>query len=286
MKKILSLFSVIMLFMFFIVPRSYSIQSSKVMYQTSSYNLIPNLSVSSSYFKNTLKIGLGHFAYGETPGDSDSGTAYTLVDRLNYHDGLFIGTGRIGVGYVPATYNYPGVSANVRYSLNDFSLGAGIDPITMNDRIQNELYLSLGQFTHSWIAANASFTGGLSGYDEYYTVDYLNATYKNIYMISPRLSNVFKVSYLWGLNGTATTKGYGLYVGGYQVPNIQNNMSGENEYQLAEGVRYRLDNATSLVADVYYSSLFLKTSNTSFEIYEPSSMTHQYGLQLGVSYKF
>lgn len=239
-----------------------------------------------SYWTNTTKIGVGRFIYGETAGDSDSGTAYTLMDRLNYHNGLYMGTLRVMGGYAPANYTYPGVSGNVHYLLNDFSAGAGVDVRLMGGYMQNEVYASLGQFTHSFMAGNTAFTGGVVGYDEYYTVDYLGLTYKNIYALSPRVSNVFKLNYLYGLNGTATTKGYEFFTQGYQIPNIQNDLSGENGFAVAEGARYRLTNNVSLVGDIYYSALFLKHSNTAFLTYEPSSMTHQYGLQLGVRYAF
>jgi hypothetical protein len=240
----------------------------------------------SSYWTNTVKVGVGHFAYGETAGDSNSGTAYTITDRLNYHNGLFLGTLRAMGGYVPANYTDGSVTGNVHYSLNDFSAGAGADVRMLNGYMQNQIYVSLGQFTNSFMAGNSSFTGGVTGYDEYYTVDYLGLTYKNVYAFTPRLSNVLKLNYLYGLNGTATSKGYEFFDAGYQIPNIQNDLSGEHGYGIAEGARYRLTDNLSLVGDVYYSALFYKSSNTAFAFYEPSSMTHQYGLQVGVRVAF
>ena len=241
---------------------------------------------SNAYWTNTFKVGAGHFAYGETLRDADSGTAYTVTDRLNYHDGLLMGTARVMGGYVPATYSDGAVTGDIHYLLNDFSLGAGGDDMLMYGRMQNQLYVSLGQFTNSFMSGNAPFTDNVVSYDEYYTVDYLGLTYKNVYAFTPRWSNVFKLDYLYGLNGTATTKGYEYFVSGYQIPNIQNDLSGENGYGVSEGARYRLTNNLSLVGNVYYSALFLKTSNQAFAFYEPSSMTHQYGLQVGVHATF
>lgn len=247
-----------------------------------------------SYWTSTSKIGIGHFVYGETAGDSDSGTNYSLVQRFNYHNNLFLLSLRGSFGYVPATYTYPGVSGKVHYSLNNFSVGAGVDPRYMNGLMQNELYLSLGDMTHDFMAANSSFTGGVKGYDESYQVKYLELTYKNIYAFNPVVSNVFKLDYLYGLSGTATTKHYPPQI--FYIPssliifipptNFEMNLSGEHGYGIAEGVRYRLNDSLSLVGDVYYSALFFKHSNESEIMYEPSSMTHQYGLQLGIHVAF
>lgn len=245
-----------------------------------------------TYWTSSSKIGIGHFAYGETAGDSDSGTNYSLVQRFNYHNNLFLLSLRGSFGYVPATYTGTTqggtpITGTVHYSLNNFSAGAGIDPRLMNGLMQNELYLSLGDMTHDFIAANSSFTGGAIGYDESYQVKYLSLTYKNIYAFNPVLSNVFKAEYLKGFSGTATTKGFqGVDINGYPAPNFEFNLSGENGYTVAEGARYRLNNSLSLVGDVYYSALFLKNSNMNYAYYEPSSMTHQYGLQLGIHVAF
>ena len=246
-----------------------------------------------TYWTSTSKIGVGHFTYGETAGDSDSGTNYSLVQRFNYHNNLFLLTLRGSFGYVPATYtgaDRDGVSTtgNVHYSLNNFSAGAGIDPRLMNGLMQNELYLSLGDLNHDFMAANSSFTNGVTGYDESYQVKYLSLIYKNIYAFTPKVSNVFKLVYFAGFNGTVTTKGLqGLTIEGYPTGNnLEFNLSGENGYTVGEGVRYRLTDNLSLVGDIYYSALFFKHSNTGNEFYEPSSMTHQYGVQVGVHYDF
>ncbi|MDA8272217.1 MAG: hypothetical protein M0Z72_00505 [Deltaproteobacteria bacterium] len=242
-----------------------------------------------TYWTSSTKVGIGHFAYSEAgPGfsDSDSGTNYSLAQRFNYHNNLFLLSLRGSLGYVPAKYTGETqggtpTTGTVHYSLNDFSVGAGIDPRLMNGLMQNELYLSLGDMTHSWMAANSSFSNGATGYDETYQVKYLSLTYKNIYAFNPKVSNAFKVEYLSGFSGTATTKH--LF---YPYPNFEFNLGGENGYTVAEGARYRLNNSLSLVGDVYYSALFFKHSNMNLYLYEPSSMTHQYGLQLGVHYAF
>ena len=246
-----------------------------------------------TYWTSSTKIGVGHFNYGEVNfvGDGDTGTNYSLVQRFNYHNNLFLMTIRGSFGYVPATYSSIWASGTVHYFLNNFSAGAGIDPRLMGGLMQNELYLSLGDMTHDFIAANSVFSDGYTGYDQSYQVKYLSLTYKNIYAFSPRFSNVFKAEYLKGLSGTDTTKGLGKIgtAGSSAVPiynNLEFNLGGENGYALAEGVRYRLTGSLSLVGDVYYSALFLKNSNESLAYYEPSSMTHQYGLQVGVHYAF
>jgi hypothetical protein len=244
-----------------------------------------------TYWTSSTKVGVGHFAYSEQ-GDSDSGTNYSLVQRFNYHNNLFLLSLRGSLGYVPA--NYTGATqggtattGTVHYSLNNFSVGAGIDPRLMGGLMQNELYLSLGDMTHDFMAANSSFSNGATGYDESYQVKYLSLTYKNIYAFNPKISNVFKINYLYGLSGTASTKGLqGVEINGYPAPNLEFNFGGENGYGIAEGIRYRLTNSLSLVGDVYYSTLFFKNSNESLAFYEPSSMTHQYGLQVGVHYAF
>ena len=205
---------------------------------------------------------------------------------------MFLLSLRGSLGYVPA--NYTGATqggtattGTVHYSLNNFSVGAGIDPRLMGGLMQNELYLSLGDMTHDFMAANSSFSNGATGYDESYQVKYLSLTYKNIYAFNPKISNVFKINYLYGLSGTASTKGLqGVEINGYPAPNLEFNFGGENGYGIAEGIRYRLTNSLSLVGDVYYSTLFFKNSNESLAFYEPSSMTHQYGLQVGVHYAF
>jgi hypothetical protein len=244
-----------------------------------------------TYWTSSTKIGVGHFAYGE-PGDSNSGTNYSLVQRFNYHNNLFLMTLRGSFGYVPA--NYTGATqggtattGTVHYSLNNFSAGVGIDPRLMGGLMQNELYLSLGDMTHDFMAANSSFSNGATGYDESYQVKYLSLTYKNIYAFNPKISNVLKVEYLKGFSGTATTKGLqGVVINGYPAPNLEFNLGGENGYGIAEGVRYRLTNSLSLVGDIYYSTLYLQHSNMNDAFYEPSSMTHQYGLQAGAHYAF
>ena len=247
-----------------------------------------------TYWTSSSKIGVGHFAYSEQ-GDSDSGTNYSLVQRFNYHNNLFLLSLRGSLGYAPA--NYTGATqggtattGTVHYSLNNFSAGAGIDPRLMGGLMQNELYLSLGDMTHDFMAANSSFNNGATGYDESYQIKYLSLTYKNIYAFNPKVSNVFKAEYLKGFSGTATTKGLGeIGIAGSGAPiynNLEFNLGGENGYTVAEGVRYRLTDSLSLVGDVYYSTLFLKNSNANAAYYEPSSMTHQYGLQAGVHYDF
>ena len=244
-----------------------------------------------NYWTSSTKIGVGHFVYSET-GDSDSGNNYSLAQRFNYHNNLFLLSLRGSFGYVPAKYtgeNMGGtaITGTVHYSLNNFSAGAGIDYRLMGGLMQNELYLSLGDTTHDFMAANSSFSNNVTGYDESYQVKYLSLTYKNIYAFIPKMSNVFKAEYLDGISGTATTKGLqGVVLNGYTAPNFEFNFSGENGYTVAEGVRYRLNNNLSLVGDVYYSALFFKSSNTNYAYFEPSSMTHQYGLQLGVHYAF
>lgn len=240
---------------------------------------------SNIYWTNTAKVGAGHFAYGETAGDGDSGTAYTAMDRLNYHNGMYMATLRVLGGYVPATYTDWAITGNVHYLLNDFSVGSGVDVRALGGLIQNELYASIGQSTTSFLAGNASFSGGATGYDEYYTVDYLGLTYKNIYALTRRVSNVLKLNYLYGLNGTVTTKGMN-FANVKPGQDVQANLSGENGYSVSEGVRYRLTNDVSLVGDVYYSALFSNSSNSALLFYQLSSMTHQYGLQLGVRYTF
>lgn len=244
-----------------------------------------------TYWTSSTKLGVGYFVYGETAGDTDSGTNYSLAQRFNYHNNLFLLSLRGSLGYVPA--NYTGATqggtattGTVHYMLNNFSVGAGIDPRLMGGLMQNELYLSLGDMTHDFMAANSSFTGGATGYDESYQVKYLSLTYKNIYAFNPVVSNVFKVQYLKGFSGTVTTKGFQTVINGYPAPNLEFNLSGENGYAASEGVRYRLNNSLSLVGDVYYSALFFKNSNMNDAFYEPSSMTHQLGLQLGVHVAF
>ena len=247
-----------------------------------------------TYWTSSTKIGVGHFAYSESF-DSDSGTNYSLAQRFNYHNNMFLLSLRGSLGYVPAKYTGDtqggtATTGNVHYSLNNFSVGAGIDPRLMGGLMQNELYLSLGDMTHDFMAANSSFSNGAFGYDESFQVKYLSLTYKNIYAFMPKLSNVFKAEYLDGLSGTATTKGLGeigTTSGGNSINNnLEFNLGGEKGYGIAEGVRYRLTGSLSLVGDVYYSALFLKNSNESLAYYEPSSMTHQYGLQVGVHYAF
>ena len=247
-----------------------------------------------TYWTSSTKVGVGHFVYNE-PGNSDSGTNYSLVQRFNYHNNLFLLSLRGSLGYVPskytgATQGGTPTTGNVHYSLNNFSAGAGIDPRLMGGLMQNELYLSLGDMTHDWMAANSSFNNGAFGYDESYQIKYFSLTYKNIYAFIPKLSNVFKAEYLDGFSGTATTKGLGAIgttSGGNSINNnLELNLGGENGYGIAEGVRYRLTNSLSLVGDVYYSALFLKNSNINNAYHEPSSMTRQYGLQVGVHYAF
>jgi hypothetical protein len=255
---------------------------------------VPSYAHGYTYWTSSTKIGLGHFAYGETAGDSNSGTNYSLAQRFNYHNNLFLLSLRGSFGYVPA--NYTGATqggtattGTVHYSLNNFSAGAGIDPRLMGGLMQNELYLSLGDTTHDFMAANSSFSNGVHGYDESYQTKYLSLTYKNIYAFNPVVSNVFKADYIDGFSGTVTTKGYGEIgtINGYPINNnLEMNLGGEKGYGIAEGVRYRLNNGVSLVGDVYYSALFLKNSNESLAYYEPSSMTHQYAEQIGVHIAF
>jgi hypothetical protein len=246
-----------------------------------------------SYWTGSTKLGYGYFQYSEQYGTAIKGSEYSLAQRFNYHNNLFLLTLRGSFGYVPATYTGASQSGtpatgNVHYSLNNFSVGAGIDPRLMGGLMQNELYLSLGDMNHDFMAANSSFSNGVTGYDESYQIKYLSLTYKNIYAFTPKVSNVFKLEYLYGLNGTATTKGLqGLTIDGYSTSNnLEFNLSGENGYTAAEGVRYRLTDNLSIVGDIYYSALFFKHSNTDNEFYEPSSMTHQYGVQVGLHYDF
>lgn len=244
-----------------------------------------------TYWTSSSKIGVGKFNYNQSKASS-SGTNYSLVQRFNYHNNLFLLSLRGSFGYVPANYNattYGGgnTSGTVHFALNNFSIGAGIDPRLMGGLMQNELYLSLGDMTHDFMAANSSFTNGAKGYDDSLQIKYLSLTYKNIYALTPILSNVFKAEYLRGFNGTAASKGIqGQVLSGLPAPNFESNLSGENGYTAAEGVRYRLNNSLSLVGDVYYSALFFKHSNENYALYEPSSMTHQYGLQVGVHVAF
>lgn len=259
-----------------------------LVFTTSSYAYNYN-----TYWTSSTKIGIGHFAYGETAGDTDSGTNYSLSQRFNYHNNLFLLSLKGTFGYVSATYNGStqggtSTSGTVHYALNNFSVGSGIDYKNLNNLMQNDLYLSLGDMTHDFMAGNSSFTNGAEGYDESYQIKYLSLTYKNIYNFMPRISNVFKLEYLYGINGTATTKGLqGLVIDGYNTNNnLEFNLSGEKGYTIAEGVRYELTRHISLTGDIYYSALFFKHSNNNNAFYEPSSMTHQYGLQIGANYMF
>ncbi len=244
-----------------------------------------------TYWTSSTKLGISHFVYNETAGDSDSGTNYSLVQRFNYHNNLFLLSLRGSFGYVPA--NYTGATqegttttGTVHYSLNNFSAGAGIDPRLMNGLMQNEIYLSLGDMTHDFMAGNSTFSNGATGYDESYQIKYLNLTYKNIYAFNPVVSNVFKAEYLKGFSGTATTKGFNYQLHGYPAPNFEFNLGGEDGYTWAEGVRYRLNDSFSITGDVYYSALFLKHSNINDYFYEPSSATRQYGIQVGLHVAF
>ena len=247
-----------------------------------------------SYWTGSSKLGYGYFQYSEQYGAETKGGDYSLSQRFNYHNNLFLLSISGSLGLVPGKYTGSGqqngsvTTGNVHYSLENFSLGAGIDPRLLNGLMQNELYLSLGYMDHDFIAGNADFTNNITGYDEDYQIKYASLTYKNIYAFKPKLSNVFKISYLYGFNGTATTKGMqGLTIDGYPTGNnLEFNLGGENGYAAAEGVRYRITNSVSLVWDVYYSALFLEHSNTANEFYEPSSMTHQFGVQFGVHYDF
>ena len=247
-----------------------------------------------SYWTSSTKLGYGFFQYSEQYGAEIKGGEYSLKQRFNYHNNLFLLSIKGSLGIVPGTYtgfgqtNGVATTGSVYYSLENFSIGAGIDPRLMGGLMQNELYLSLGDLNHDFMAANSNFTNGVTGYDENYQVKYLSLTYKNIYAFISKVSNVFKISYLYGLNGTATTKGMqGLTIDGYSTGNnLEFNLSGENGYTIAEGVRYRLTGNLSLVGDVYYSALFFKHSNENNVFYEPSSMTHQYGVQVGVHYDF
>ncbi len=246
-----------------------------------------------SYWTGSSKFSYGFFQYREQYGTAIKGSEYSLTQRFNYHNNLFLLSLRGSFGYVPAAYTGASqggtpATGNVHYSLNNFSAGAGIDPRLMGGLMQNELYLSLGDMNHDFMAANSSFTNGVTGYDESYQIKYLSLTYKNIYAFTPKVSNVFKLEYLYGINGTATTKGLqGLTIDGYSTSNnLEFNLSGENGYTAAEGVRYRLTDSLSLVGDIYYSALFFKHSNQNNEFYEPSSMTHQYGVQAGLHYDF
>ena len=246
-----------------------------------------------SYWTGSSKLGYGYFQYSEQYGAETKGEEYSLKQRFNYHNNLFLLSIKGSLGIVPGKYTGSGengapATGNVHYSLENFSLGAGIDPRLMGGLMQNELYLSLGDTNHDFMAANSSFTGGINGYDESYQIKYLSLTYKNIYAFEPKLSNVFKINYLYGFNGTATTKGMqGLTIDGYSTGNnLEFNLSGEDGYSASEGIRFRLSNSVSLVWDIYYSALFFKHSNDNNEFYEPSSMTHQYGVQVGVHYDF
>jgi hypothetical protein len=247
-----------------------------------------------SYWTSSTKLGYGFFQYSEQYGAETKGGEYSLKQRFNYHNNLFLLSIKGSLGIVPGTYtgfgqtNGVATTGSVYYSLENFSIGAGIDPRLMGGLMQNELYLSLGDMTHDFMAGNSSFSNGVNGYDESYQVKYLSLTYKNIYAFTPKVSNVFKLEYLDGFNGTATTKGMqGLTIDGYSTNNnLEFNLSGENGYTIAEGARYRLTDNLSLVGDVYYSALFFKHSSKNDVFYEPSSMTHQYGVQIGVHYDF
>ncbi len=247
-----------------------------------------------SYWTSSSKLGYGFFQYSEQYGAETKGGEYSLKQRFNYHNNLFLFSIKGSLGIVPGTYTGSGqtngaaTTGSVHYSLDNFSIGAGIDPRLIQGLMQNELYLSLGDMNHDFIAGNADFTNGITGYDEDYQVKYASLTYKNIYAFKPKLSNVLKISYLYGLSGSAVTKGMqGLTIDGYPTGNnLEFNLSGEKGYTASEGIRYRLTDSMSLVWDVYYSVLFFRHSNENNEFYEPSSMTHQYGVQAGVHYDF
>ncbi len=246
------------------------------------------------YWTSSAKLGYSYFGYSEQYGAETKGGEYSLGQRFNYHNNLFLLSIKGSLGIVPGQYTGSGqttgisTTGDVYYSLEDFSIGAGIDPRLLNGLMQNELYLSLGYMDHDFMAGNADFTNNVTGYDEDYQVKYASLTYKNIYAFKPRLSNVFKISYLYGLNGTATTKGMqNITIDGYPTGNnLEFNLGGESGYTVAEGIRYRVTNSVSLVWDTYYSALFFKHSNTANEFYEPSSTTHQFGVQFGLHYDF
>ena len=245
-----------------------------------------------SYWTSSTKLGYGFFQYSEQYGAETKGGEYSLKQRFNYHNNLFLLSIKGSLGIVPGTYtgfgqtNGVATTGSVYYSLENFSIGAGIDPRLMGGLMQNELYLSLGDMTHDFMAGNSTFSNGATGYDESYQIKYLSLTYKNIYAFNPVVSNVFKAEYLKGFSGTATTKGFNYQLHGYPAPNFEFNLGGEDGYTLAEGVRYRLNDSFSITGDVYYSALFLKHSNINDYFYEPSSTTRQYGIQVGLHVAF
>jgi hypothetical protein len=248
-----------------------------------------------SYWTSSSKIGASHFSYKE-PGDSDSGMQYSLIQRFNYHNNLWLAVFRYSAGYTIGTYKGFASNGTSASSLNspvhykNWSVlgGFGIDYRLFAGRMQNQLYVSLSEENMTWMTGRAS-----GGYDETYNTKYAGLNYKNIYAITSNFSTVIGLKYRYGIGGYISIPNYPLYMN-QPSESIGLNLSGESGYGALVGVRYRINNNISLTADVVYNKLSFKQSNTAtfetsagnYTLQEPSSNTTIEGLEIGFHYDF
>ncbi|HEY3424326.1 MAG TPA: hypothetical protein VGL27_05980, partial [Negativicutes bacterium] len=238
----------------------------------------------------TLEISLKdyHFHYSEVIGDSEK--AWLQGINLSYKS------------QNPNTKEYWRVSHEQTNHNTDYDgatqSGIPVKTIT-NNKIKNTevifanpiadsegSFAYLGYGYHSW---DRNITGS-GGYLEKYSWSYIPVGYRHEYKIDDQWDGAVDIEVKFMFKGQMKASGMGL------IDPFRVRLGNKPGLKIAAPYSYKMNSQWSMLVTPWYEYSAIRQSNTVIltaggvpigaAAYEPNSNTHQYGLDIGISYTF
>lgn len=215
-----------------------------------------------------------HFNYSESIGDSERGwlkgyhLSYKSQDKdtkaywkvsYDHSHGNTVYDGALSNG-TP----YKGTTTN---TVSDTEVTYGV-PI--NEKATQYVYAGIG--THKWDRNML----GQYGYDEQYSWDYLPVGYRYEYTAGNKVHGAIDASVQFMFNGKMDSSDIG---GEFTLGN-------QPGFKIEAPITYQMSSKFGVVLTPWFQYSSIGESNVVMGYYEPHSMNHQYGVDLGLSYTF
>lgn len=154
----------------------------------------------------------------------------------------------------------------------------------ITDATDSFAYIGYGY--HSW---DRNITGS-GGYLEKYSWSYIPVGYRNEYKIDDKWDGAVDIEVKFMFHGRMKASGL------EPIDPFQVNLGNKPGFKIEAPFSYKMNSQWSMILTPWYEYSAIKQSNTvsltsdrvpiGYIAYEPNSNTHQYGLDIGVVYKF
>jgi hypothetical protein len=246
-----------------------------------------NLCLAESLDKQALEISFNHYHYRYSESIGDSETNWMNGIHISYKNQNTATKEYWKLSYEQTNQNtnYDGALINITTGSSSPYQGISNNKITNIEAtygvpLSKNTYAYAGIGTHKW---NRNLTGS-AGYLEKYSWNYIPVGYRSEYKISNKWEGALDVSVRLILDGEMETE----YNGGstYYIGN-KYTLGNKIGFKAELPICYEISPKWSLVITPWYEYSGIGKSNTLADTsYEPDSITHQYGINIGFSYIF